>query len=141
MRPLIPFLVALAMVAGAGGGVSAAEAPCSISVSPRVAGPDDAFGIQGRGFPAGTFDEPVHVLLDVRYPGPGRIGSAFLVHLAPGSTWFNVTFHGDDGTGEPREPLGLGRYRVLAEDDTHSCRDRASFRVQAERPTDRRVPL
>ncbi len=141
MRRLIPFVVALVLVAASGGAVSAAQGGCCISVAPRVGGPDDAFVIEGRGFPAGTFEQPVHVLLDVRYPGPGRIGSAFLVHLAPGSTWFNVTFHGDDGSGEPFEPLGLGRYRVLGEDDSHSCRDRASFRVQVQRPEDRRVPL
>ncbi len=141
MRRFIPFLVAAVLVAGAGGAVSASQEQCSISVSPRVGGPDDAFIIRGRGFPAGTFEEPVHVLLEIRYPGPGRMGTVFFVHLAPGSTWFDVTFHGDDGTGEPWEPLAPGRYRVLAEDETHACRDRSSFRVQAERPEGRRVPV
>ncbi len=141
MRRLISFAVALVLVAGSGGAVSAAQGGCSISVAPGVGGTDDAFVIHGHGFPAGSFEEPVHIQLEIRYPGPGRTGTIYLVHLAPDSTWFDVTFHGDDGTGETLEPLEPGRYRVFAEDDAHACRDRTSFRVQVERPTDRRVPL
>lgn len=42
MRRFVPFLVSVVLMAGTGGAVSASQEQCSISVSPRVGGPDDA---------------------------------------------------------------------------------------------------
>jgi len=139
MRRLLPFIAALTLVVGISGPTSAASTGCSITVDPRAGGSNDEFVLQGRGFPSGTFEEPVHVLVEVRYPGRDGGGTIYFVHLAPGSTWFDVTFHEDLGMGEPFEPLAPGRYRVFAEDDEHTCSDRTSFLVRFERPQGRRV--
>ncbi len=124
-----PAATSAVSIAGDGrSSTSGATDRCDISVEPRVGGPYDTFRVSGSGWPAGTDENPVHVLVTIRRAGDGRNGSAYPVHLVAGGTSFYFDYHADEGEGI--EPLEPGRYLVAAETQDHGCTARTSFTVE-----------
>lgn len=104
---------------------------CSISVDPRMGTPTSVYTIRGEGWPAGTIEDLTVVTVWIERIGSDE-GSVTWVWLVPGGTWFFFDYNGPAGPSEPPSTLAVGRYRIHAEDEGHTCSDHATFTVRPQ---------
>lgn len=120
-------LASAAPVAAFGGG----KGDCSISVDQKVGTPTSVYTIRGAGWPAGTMEDLTVITIWIERIG-SQEGSVVWLWLVPGGTWFYFDYNGASGPNEPTPSLAIGRYRIHAEDEGHTCSDHATFTVRPQ---------
>ena len=127
MRRVVLLLALVLAASLASTGVAAAANRCTVSISPTVGEQTDTYRITVSGL---TPDPGIlEVRVDVRLLGGPRSGSIYFAFLIPNVDEFFI----DHNSGDPNEPLAVGRYLVRVStphvNGAEGCHTVGQFRI------------